>query len=48
MGDLSDGTEERTCFVALLRDRSEMPKIEVGRLVGTREISSDLPVLVGV
>ena len=48
MGDLSDGTEERTCFVALLRDRSEMPEIEVGRLVGTGEISSALLVLVDV
>ena len=45
MGDLSDDTEERTCFVALLRDRSE---IEDGRLVGTGEISSALLVLVGV
>ena len=48
MGDLSDDTEERTSFVALLRDRSEMPEIEVGRLVGTGEISSALLVLVGV
>ena len=48
MGDLSDDTEERTCFVALLRDRSEMPEIEVGRLVGTGEISSALLVLVDV
>ena len=46
MGDLSDGTEERTSIVALLRDRSEMPEIEVGRLVGTGEISSALLVLV--
>ena len=45
MGDLSDDTEERTCFVALLRDRSE---IEDGRLVGTGEISSALLVLVDV
>jgi len=45
---LSDDTEERPCFVALLRDRSEMPEIEVGRLVGTGEISSALLVLVGV
>ena len=48
MGDLSDVTEERTCFVALLRDKSEMPEIEVGRLVGTGEISSALLVLVDV
>ena len=48
MGDLSDDTEERTCFVALLRDRSEMPEIEDGRLVGSGEISSALLVLVGV
>ena len=48
MGDLSDDTEERTCFVALLRDRSEMPEIEDGRLVGTGEISSALLVLVDV
>ena len=48
MGDLSDVTEERTCFVALLRGRSEMPEIEVGTLVGTGEISSALLVLVGV
>ena len=48
MGDLSDDTEERTCFVALLRDRSEMPGIEDGRLVGTGEISSALLVLVDV
>ena len=48
MGVLSDDTEERTSFVALLRDRSEMPEIEVGRLVGTGEISSALLVLVGV
>ena len=46
MGDLSDDTEERTCFVALLRDRSEMPEIEDGRLVV--EISSALLVLVDV
>ena len=48
MGDLSEDTEERTCFVALLRGRSEMPEIEDGRLVGTREISSALLVLVDV
>ena len=48
MGDLSDDTEERTSFVALLRDRSEMPEIEVGRLVGAGEISSALLVLVDV
>ena len=48
MGDLSDDTEERTCFVALLRDRSEMPEIEDRRLVGTGEISSALLVLVDV
>ena len=34
--------------MALLRDRSEMPETEVGRLVGTGEISSALLVLVGV
>ena len=43
---MSDGTEERTCFEALLRDRSEMTEIEFGRLVGTGEISSALLVLV--
>ena len=48
MRGLSDDTEERTCFVALLRDRSEMPEIEVGRLVGAGEISSALLVLVDV
>ena len=48
MGVLSDGTEERTCFEALLRDRSEMTEIEFGRLVGTGEISSALLVLVDV
>ena len=48
MGDLSDDTEERTCFVALLRERSEMPEIEVGRLIGTGETSSALLVLVDV
>ena len=48
MGDLSDGTEERTCFVALVRDKSEMPEIEDGRLVGTGETSSALLVLVDV
>jgi len=48
VGDLPDDTEERTCFVALLRDRSEMPEIEVERLVGTGEISSALVVLVNV
>ena len=46
MGVLSDGTEERTCFEALLRDMSEMTEIEFGRLVGTGEISSALLVLV--
>ena len=46
--DLSDDTEERPCFVALPRGRSEMPEIEVGRLVGTGEISSALLVLVDV
>jgi len=34
--------------VALLRDRSEVPGIEDGRLVGTGEISSTLLVLVDV
>ena len=48
MGDLSDVTEERPCFVALPRGRSEMPEIEVGRLVGTGEISSALLVLVDI
>ena len=48
MGDLSDDTEGRPSFVALLRDRSEMPETEVGRLVGTGEISSALLVLVDV
>ena len=48
MGDLSDDTEEGPCFVALPRGRSEMPEIEVGRLVGTGEISSALLVLVDV
>jgi len=48
VGDLPDDTKERTCFVALLRDRSEMPEIEVERLVGTGEISSALVVLVNV
>ena len=45
---MSEDTEERPCFVALLRGRSEMPEIEVGRLVGTGEISSALLVLVDV
>ena len=48
MGDLSDDTEGRPSFVALLRDRSEMPETEVGRLVGTGEISSAFLVLVDV
>ena len=34
--------------MALPRGRSEMPEIEVGRLVGTGEISSALLVLVDV
>ena len=45
---MSHDTEERTSFVALLRDRSEMPETEVGRLVGAGEISSALLVLVDV
>ena len=48
MRGLSDDTEERTCFVALLRDRSEMPETEDGRLVGTGETSSALLVLVDI
>jgi len=48
VGDLSDVTEERTSFVALLKDKSEMPETEVGRLVGTGEISSTMLVLVDI
>jgi len=48
VGDLSDDTEERPCFVALPRGRSEMPEIEVGRLVGVGETSSALLVLVNI
>jgi len=48
VGDLSADTEERTCFVALLWDRSEMPETEDGRLVGTGETSSALLVLVNI